>query len=165
LNKVKLIIAFIIFSVSLQSCNFDSCHDVVCSNGGVCLDGKCMCPSGYEGTDCDVASSFKFPGYWIASDSSLYNFSAFYLARITISSSSPTTILLSNLRGWGSNLIFSFFANGQNISLDPASQVQSIHTLTSANGILSADGKSLSITYTYHDFGSDTTVTGNWILQ
>lgn len=124
-----------------------------------------MCPAGYEGTDCDVASSYRFPGIWAANDTSLYYFSASYLSKITKSPTAPVIILVSNLRNWGSNLVFSFSADGQSILLDPSDQVQSIHTLTAAYGILSSDGKSLYITYTYHDAGGDTTVTGIWTLR
>jgi hypothetical protein len=129
------------------------------------VDGKCTCPAGFEGTDCEVASAYKFQGIWAAYDTSLYYFSASYLSKITRSPTEPTIILVSNLRNWGSNLVFSFSADGQSVSLDPSDQVQSIHTVTSASGTLSSDGKSLSIIYTYHDTGGDTTVTGNWTLR
>jgi uncharacterized protein (TIGR02145 family) len=35
----------------LPSCT-DSCEDVVCLNGGACVDGDCACAEGWQGDDC-----------------------------------------------------------------------------------------------------------------
>lgn len=43
------------FSATLYtSCNQDECKDVVCQNGGTCTEGKCTCPSGVGGTNCET---------------------------------------------------------------------------------------------------------------
>jgi hypothetical protein len=34
------------------SCNKDECENTVCINGGVCVNGDCDCPDGYEGPSC-----------------------------------------------------------------------------------------------------------------
>ncbi|MBX2904885.1 MAG: hypothetical protein KF744_02545 [Taibaiella sp.] len=61
----------IIFSVSnFSSCtkpledNPYSCNYVICSNGGRCDSGRCVCPLGYEGADCSVKTVKKFYGMW-----------------------------------------------------------------------------------------------------
>ncbi len=51
-------------AVVYSSCNRDKCKTIVCANGGVCNDGACTCPSGYEGTNCEKASRDKFVGNW-----------------------------------------------------------------------------------------------------
>lgn len=35
----------------------DSCDDVACSNGGICVDGDCICPEGWTGSDCSTPTS------------------------------------------------------------------------------------------------------------
>lgn len=53
----------------LTSCNPDPCKDVVCNNGGTCdLDGNCVCPSGFEGTNCDTKSNTVFTGTNLTGD-------------------------------------------------------------------------------------------------
>lgn len=46
-------LALFVFSLTaLSSCNKESCDDISCLNGGVCKNGKCDCPDGYEGSAC-----------------------------------------------------------------------------------------------------------------
>lgn len=51
-------------SVAYFSCNRDKCKTLVCGNGGVCNLGVCICPSGYEGIQCETVSRDKFIGNW-----------------------------------------------------------------------------------------------------
>jgi hypothetical protein len=32
---------------------YDSCYNVSCQNGGICINGTCDCPPGYTGTNCE----------------------------------------------------------------------------------------------------------------
>ncbi len=52
------------FAVVYSSCNRDKCKTIVCANNGVCNGGSCVCPSGYEGTNCEKVSRNKFLGNW-----------------------------------------------------------------------------------------------------
>lgn len=49
-------------TVTYTSCVHDSCKAIICRNGGVCNDEACMCPDGYEGTQCEIKSRDKFIG-------------------------------------------------------------------------------------------------------
>lgn len=44
------------------------CENVTCQNGGTCVNGSCNCPDGYEGANCQTASSAKFKGFFEATD-------------------------------------------------------------------------------------------------
>lgn len=52
--KNFVILSFLIFNLS--SCS-DPCDNVVCNNGGVCIDGTCDCELGFEGADCSISST------------------------------------------------------------------------------------------------------------
>lgn len=57
-----------VFSTAVfTSCNSDACADVVCSNGGSCVDGTCACPAGYEGAKCETESRTKLIGNYLMS--------------------------------------------------------------------------------------------------
>jgi len=57
-------------SVFYTSCGpDDKCHvNVACKNGGVCMDNACVCPSGFEGSDCSFDQRDRFVGTWIQND-------------------------------------------------------------------------------------------------
>jgi hypothetical protein len=74
------------FSVVYFSCNRDKCKTIVCANGGVCSQGACTCPSGYQGTNCETVSRYKFLGEW----------QVFEKGSISNSASYPISISASN---------------------------------------------------------------------
>ncbi|MCW3121104.1 MAG: hypothetical protein JWQ38_596 [Flavipsychrobacter sp.] len=55
-------------TVLYTSCTKDACKDVVCQNAGTCTDGKCTCPTGYEGTNCETKSRDKFVGTYVGTE-------------------------------------------------------------------------------------------------
>jgi hypothetical protein len=70
----KRILFFFLFLISASlawysSCVKDGCKDVVCHNGGVCVNGACACPVGFEGTNCERKWNEKFTGIWNVADS------------------------------------------------------------------------------------------------
>ncbi|HXS35651.1 MAG TPA: calcium-binding EGF-like domain-containing protein [Flavipsychrobacter sp.] len=54
-------------SVLYTACEQDPCTNLNCSNGGTCLNGLCKCPTGYEGTECQINAADKFTGSYIGS--------------------------------------------------------------------------------------------------
>lgn len=55
-------------TVLYTSCNPDPCKDVTCQNGGTCNEGNCVCPTGYEGTNCETKSRDKFIGTYVGNE-------------------------------------------------------------------------------------------------
>ncbi len=53
-----------ILTITNTACNRDKCKTIVCAHGGVCNNGACVCPSGYEGPNCETVSRVKFLGNW-----------------------------------------------------------------------------------------------------
>lgn len=51
-----------LLAFALQGCIFDKCRDTNCQNGGICDDGRCDCPAGYEGDECQDRERDKFAG-------------------------------------------------------------------------------------------------------
>lgn len=64
-------------TVTYTACNPDECKDVTCSNNGTCVDGKCNCPSFYEGTTCQTEVRAKYyntyMGDGVDNDNGTYN--------------------------------------------------------------------------------------------
>jgi hypothetical protein len=64
--KSTILKSLSIFAVStsllLSSCEADPCNDLNCQNNASCSDGKCICPPGYEGAECDLMTAYKFVG-------------------------------------------------------------------------------------------------------
>ena len=46
------------------SCMPDRCKDIVCENGGTCIEGQCACLNGYHGMRCDSVWAEQFTGSW-----------------------------------------------------------------------------------------------------
>ncbi len=65
----SLLLLFSFTVIWYSSCIKDKCKDVVCYNGGICVDGKCACTSGYEGLHCEVKWNEKYAGKWNVADS------------------------------------------------------------------------------------------------
>jgi hypothetical protein len=66
---IPLLVCICLFiTTAVSSCLKDNCGNIVCANEGVCVDGLCTCPSGYEGATCTEQWSEKFNGEWKATD-------------------------------------------------------------------------------------------------
>jgi hypothetical protein len=68
------IVCCTLFTVSVwTSCKKDLCKDTTCLNGGVCDDGKCECPEGFEGDGCEIDKRGDFRGDWAGKGCGKYN--------------------------------------------------------------------------------------------
>ena len=56
MNPQKVLLALIfplICCLVIAGCNSDPCKDIECQNGGQCLNGRCFCPDGFSGENCE----------------------------------------------------------------------------------------------------------------
>ncbi len=51
LTALLLTVAFT--TTTYLSCSKDECEGVSCQHGGTCKSGKCVCPTGYSGVNCE----------------------------------------------------------------------------------------------------------------
>jgi hypothetical protein len=50
------LITAVIPAIVYTSCKKDACKGVVCNNGGTCNGGKCSCPTGFSGNNCELST-------------------------------------------------------------------------------------------------------------
>lgn len=85
-----------IFSaVTFASCNAEPCDAIACAYGGTCNEGECICPSGYEGTHCEIVTKDKFIGVWTVFEDGTVTMPAQYEVNIK-SGDGNTDIIISN---------------------------------------------------------------------
>ena len=61
-------ITFIIGTIALfYSCNKDKCKEIICQNGGSCIEGTCDCLGGYYGDNCEKVNR----DFWLNSGGTL----------------------------------------------------------------------------------------------
>jgi hypothetical protein len=108
-------------AVTYTSCNKDECKDVVCQNGGTCVDGRCQCTAGYEGSNCETASASRLPGSYVASETCQPPVSGgqTWSSTVTQSSNDKTRIVIQNFGN--SNTSVTAFINSNAITIDPVS--------------------------------------------
>ena len=93
---ISALAAFSVFSsITYISCNRDKCKTIVCANGGVCNSGTCVCPSGYQGSNCETVTRDKFLGNWQVFEKGSVTLAADY--SITIQKSTDiTNVVIQN---------------------------------------------------------------------
>ncbi|WP_276133472.1 calcium-binding EGF-like domain-containing protein [Polluticoccus soli] len=126
-------------AITYASCSKDECEDVVCQNGGTCVDGSCVCSSGYEGTNCEIKSNAKFVGTWSVTETCGSATSNPYQVTITADGTDATKVLVSNLGNYGctqgGTIVFDGLVNGATLTInDNACATQMNATGNYANG-------------------------------
>jgi len=91
-----LLILSAFISIVYMSCNSDKCKTIVCAYGGVCNQGSCICPLGYEGTNCETISNYKFLGNWTVFEKGSSSKAAEYPASIVDSTLTVVKIINFN---------------------------------------------------------------------
>lgn len=82
-------------TVTFTACNDDPCKAIACAYGGVCKDGACACPSGYEGIHCEIVTRDKYVGTWTVFEKGTSTMPAEYPLSIDYGLT-PTTLNIRN---------------------------------------------------------------------
>lgn len=127
-------------TITYTSCNTDACDDIDCMNGGLCLDGSCSCPTGYEGETCETKSNAKFIGTYTVTETCGGTNSNPYQVTIT-AGANATDVLISNLGDYnctvGGTITFSGLVNQAQITInDDKCNTQMNATGSYANGVI-----------------------------
>lgn len=138
-------------TIGMTSCEVDPCNDVTCDNGGTCVDGDCVCATGYEGTDCSTLVRAKFIGNYNTNETCDSGADS-YAVSVT-AGSSDTEVEISNLYAAGLFTTGTVNANG---SITIANQVFGNGTIS---GTITENGGVLTITYTVAVAGQSDTCT------
>lgn len=84
----------------------DDCAGVECQNGGICIDGSCQCPNGYEGANCETKWLSRYVGDWkftqtvdVSTDDSRIGQQKSYTATIGSDNGSTTQFVIDGLLG------------------------------------------------------------------
>ena len=144
----------------VSSCNPDQCKDVVCANGGTCLDGTCSCPLGYVGTLCDTKANSFFPGNWSAKEklNGASTWGTPYTITVTADGTDPKAFYLVNYGNYsctsGTYQVMAMTNDGRNYTI--ANTVCS--TSFTGSGSLATTGSTSTIDGTYSaTYGSPST--------
>jgi hypothetical protein len=121
-QTAKVLFLFIL-AVNISACSRDKCKNVGCPSVTLpgytstvpeeCYDGVCLCPDGYEGTDCQTPSYLKYQGNYVASE----NCGGVQSGNNT--SYDPYIQWLNSSSGYGPNAIgiYSFWNTGTLVAL------------------------------------------------
>ncbi|MBS1773217.1 MAG: calcium-binding EGF-like domain-containing protein [Bacteroidetes bacterium] len=130
-------------AVTYMACNKDACKNVVCNNGGTCVNGTCSCPTGFYGATCDSLVRNKFLGSWSGADvcgSGTYN-----IALTIGSSSGAINALVNNPGGFGGTVQITGTVTSSNALSFTNASVGGGRTLT---GTMTFNGNNMTFAYT-----------------
>ena len=152
MKKIKslLYIALVasVFSVALISCTPDPCKDVVCQNGGTCLEGTCDCAAGYFGTFCEGALA----GNYDVTETGSASGASSYVVGYTVSGDA---VQISNFWGIFVNKV-NATTSGNTITI-ATQEPDSDHYFVSGTGTITTDANNkVNIDYTYSVVRKDT---------
>ena len=104
-NLLKALSFAAVVGLFATSCTPDPCKDVVCNNGGTCVDGSCVCATGYEGTNCDTEVRTKAIGTWTVADSCSNSGTASYTVTVVTSTGGISEVKITNFWGTFTNQV------------------------------------------------------------
>ncbi len=86
-------------AVTYTACTEDKCKAIVCANGSVCKDGACICPSGYEGAQCETVNRERFLDNWVVVEDGTISAPANYTVSVE-RGSAITEVAIKNFRNY-----------------------------------------------------------------
>ncbi len=151
-------------TISLTSCNEDLCKNVDCGAHGTCKEGVCDCEAGYE-TDtngrCDLLSNQKFVGKFKQIDKAQTTADTAFCSEtydivIKAVAANISKIEIDNFAGSGTKFLATIPSTAPTtFTIDPNQSfgASGIIFFGTGSGKISADGKTLTITYEFTSGG------------
>jgi hypothetical protein len=134
----------------LSACTPDACHKVDCLNGGECSEGACACVAGYEGLACETTMSSKFIGTYSLTETCVPSGPAGPYSVVISGRQALAEISLVGLYGTQVGAITATIgSDGTSFSI-ARQAILSNTEIESTNGNISADGQSISLSYTVY---------------
>jgi hypothetical protein len=160
--SITAIFTFIVFSGTYLSCIKDTCSNTICNNGGVCVNGNCACPTGFEGEQCSDVWNAKFTGTWHAAD--VY-FKDTAHRRYDIQITTDTLRDSFYINGFADTLnkILCLRTSYNNFSMINEQFVDSNLTIKSGNGTLDATGHKVTGVYSFKNRDTIITSSFTWV--
>lgn len=136
-----------------QSCIKDGCSKILC-NTGVCVSGKCACPTGYEGSNCELLWSSKFSGMWhnaeqIQDSSGVYSTNYDLTVR---GNETPGTLLIDHMEGAYDSIVCRI-TNRYSFQLQAQSSPDSTFRISSGGGTMDSVTGNVLVNYSYTQNG------------
>jgi hypothetical protein len=128
--------------VYFNSCTPDPCKDVVCNNGGTCVEGICSCLTGYEGTNCDTKTRDMFLGSYNTSNETCTSGGPSSFGITVTAGATDLEINIANVYGAGFNTKANVQADKSIVIANQAFGTGSVE------GSGSVSGNTLTLSYT-----------------
>ena len=148
LQTLTLLAALAIGSMTLlNSCAKDLCKDIVCENGGNCVEGDCDCLAGYEGTSCETEMRTKFIGTYSVTDACV---ASGYNVQIQTSSAGVTNIVITNFgsylcSGEAPNVVA--IVNGRDLTIEEQTFCPNDAFTIKGTGSINESGTTITLNY------------------
>ncbi|HXS36422.1 MAG TPA: hypothetical protein VN721_06955 [Flavipsychrobacter sp.] len=93
-------------TVTYVACNKDKCGGTTCQNGGTCIENKCVCSTGYNGSDCGTSWSTEYTGTYSCTQTCRPSTTpgTWTSSVTTYANSAEDTVVISNFGNSGMNV-------------------------------------------------------------
>lgn len=165
-----VLIAIVFSSCEKQEQNFGPttyykpCEDVICLNGGICYDGNCECPTGFEGSKCEMRSIDKFIGTYEAFDDCYQNAQQSYTASISADFTPVNELILKGFGTLCPNDLLAYIVEEQSNFDIPFQKTCQDYWVT-GQGNISTNGNLLNVNLSFRDSVNHTTTNCSIIMN
>ncbi len=91
------VVSGIFYTSCRPSGNDGACAAIACAHGGSCDRGSCVCPTGYEGANCEITTRDRYLGGWRVAEKGTVTAAREYQVAIETSSIDAAHVNLKNV--------------------------------------------------------------------